>query len=879
MKAHFSSILVGLLFVIVATAAAQSPPSDSAVVEVPAVIQFSNIVLDRFGNPLTGDVAITFALYNNAQGGEPLWSETQNVELDSSGHYSVYLGITKAYGLSATLFTTGQAHWLGVKVAGQEEQARVFLVSVPYAMKAGDAATVGGLPPSAFVLAAPPATSAASEVPAATSASAPASAPATTFDVTTTGGTANTFPLFTAATNIQNSILTQTGTTAINVLGKLNLPALGTATSGAGFNSRPLDFVSSVYNGTAAVTQTFQWQAETLNNDSTTATGTLNLLYASGTTAAEETGLKISSKGLFTFASGQTFPGTGTIAGVTAGSGLSGGGSSGSVTLTNTGILALTGGTGISIGSGQSPTVSVNMAQVPLLSAANSFTGNQTVTGNLSVTGSYQIGGVPFAFGSSANSNAFLGFAGSTGPTGTGNTAAGYAAILHGSGSNNTGVGLNALYNTGSGSHNTAVGSNAGGSNTTGSGNTLIGYSAGTDGTLCSGPCSNLTNATAIGAYADVAQSDSLVLGSISGINGASASVNVGIGTPFPYSNSQLTVQGYGPPTGLYGNTGLSAIGGSGDLTATGSEGAEGVNGAGGSGATTDGDGGFFRGGTNSSYGDGVDANAGSGYAGNFGGDVIISGNLSKSGGSFKIDHPLDPANKYLYHSFVESPDMMNVYNGNVVLDANGEAVVEFPAWFGVLNRDFRYQLACIGGFAPVYVAEEIRNNRFRIAGGKGGLKVSWQVTGIRQDAWANAHRIPVEEEKEPRLRGYYIHPDLYGAPPEKQIEWARHPETMKRMKEHREAQRNARMRPQGQTQSSSGESAARRPALAPEPAPARVMIQPAPTHAQPASTPVAPRTSAPPVAKPTSARPITGARTDTTPSAPHIDLDEEKQR
>jgi hypothetical protein len=144
----------------------------------------------------------------------------------------------------------------------------------------------------------------------------------------------------------------------------------------------------------------------------------------------------------------------------------------------------------------------------------------------------------------------------------------------------------------------------------------------------------------------------------------------------------------------------------------------------------------------------------------------------------------VDPANKYLFHSFVESPDMMNIYNGNAVLDANGEGVVGLPEWFGALNRDFRYQLTCIGGFAPVYVAEEISNNQFKIAGGKLGMKISWQVTGIRQDAWANPHRIPVEVEKSEHERGYYIHPELYDAPEEKGIEWARHPELMKRMKE-----------------------------------------------------------------------------------------------
>jgi hypothetical protein len=173
-----------------------------------------------------------------------------------------------------------------------------------------------------------------------------------------------------------------------------------------------------------------------------------------------------------------------------------------------------------------------------------------------------------------------------------------------------------------------------------------------------------------------------------------------------------------------------------------------------------------------------------------------VTGNLSKGGGSFKIDHPLDPANKYLYHSFVESPDMMNIYNGNVELDASGGATIQMPEWFSVLNRDFRYQLTCIGGFAPVYVAEELANNQFKIGGGKPGLRVSWQITGIRQDAWANAHRIPVEEEKEDRLKGFYIHPELYGQSEEKQIEWARHPENMRRMKEHRQKMKDQRNHP-----------------------------------------------------------------------------------
>src|ERR671921_2894096 len=135
-------------------------------------------------------------------------------------------------------------------------------------------------------------------------------------------------------------------------------------------------------------------------------------------------------------------------------------------------------------------------------------------------------------------------------------------------------------------------------------------------------------------------------------------------------------------------------------------------------------------------------------------GNVTIAGNLQKAGGSFKIDHPLDPANKYLCHSFVESPDMKNVYDGVVVLDNKGKAEIELPDWFGILNKDFRYQLTAIGAPGPnLYIAEEIsettntkysskrsssnnnnNNSRFKIAGGTSDMKVSWQVTGIRKD-------------------------------------------------------------------------------------------------------------------------------------------------
>jgi len=228
--------------------------------------------------------------------------------------------------------------------------------------------------------------------------------------------------------------------------------------------------------------------------------------------------------------------------------------------------------------------------------------------------------------------------------------------------------------------------------------------------------------------------------------------------------------------------TGLFVIGGDGE--AQGAKGGRGIWARGGASAQVGGEGGdaIFA-----ELGPGIASN---GFAGNFQGDVQVTGNLSKGGGSFKIDHPLDPANRYLYHSFVESPDMMNIYNGNVITDAGGEAVITLPDWFQALNRDFRYQLTVIGQFAQAIVARKIRDNSFTIRTSAPGVEVSWQVTGIRKDAWANAHRIPVEQDKSETERGYYLHPELFNQPEEKGIEWARHPSMMQRMKEGRAQKR-----------------------------------------------------------------------------------------
>ncbi len=157
-------------------------------------------------------------------------------------------------------------------------------------------------------------------------------------------------------------------------------------------------------------------------------------------------------------------------------------------------------------------------------------------------------------------------------------------------------------------------------------------------------------------------------------------------------------------------------------------------------------------------------------WAGKFVGDVDVTGTLSKSAGSFKIDHPLDPGNKYLQHSFVESPDMMNVYNGNVQTDETGRAVVTLPDYFDALNKDYRYQLTVIGAFAQAIVEQEVQGNQFVIATDQPNVKVSWQVTGVRNDPYAKANRIQIEINKPAHEQNKYLYPELHGLGAERAI-------------------------------------------------------------------------------------------------------------
>src|SRR5579872_710410 len=204
----------GFMALFVCSCIAWSVAQDiKSVQPIPPFVDFTGILTDVNGKPLSGTVGVTFYLYKDSQGGAPLWMETQNVRPGTGGQYSVMLGSTTGHGLPAEVFTSGEARWLGVEIQGQPERPRIMLLSVPYAMKAGDAQTIGGLPPSAFMLAAPSTSS--SPQPGSTPPSTQSTplGPLTPCPSITSDGTAmaNQVSKFTNPCNIEPSAITETG--------------------------------------------------------------------------------------------------------------------------------------------------------------------------------------------------------------------------------------------------------------------------------------------------------------------------------------------------------------------------------------------------------------------------------------------------------------------------------------------------------------------------------------------------------------------------------------------------------------------------------------------------------------------------------------------
>ena len=803
-------IRVSALLAILCCSASFSSGQSTTSAVVPPLVKFSGALSEVDGKPTTGVVGVTFSLYKDAQGGAPVWIETQNVQPDHAGNYSVMLGSATSAGLPRELFVSGEARWLGVQPQGQAEQPRVLLLSVPYALKAADAETIGGLPPSAFMLA--PALGAATQAPSlAGSDSNAALSPALGGT-----GTTNFLPLWTNSTTLGSSVLFQSGsgstarigignttpaatldvTGGATIRGLLNLPNAATATATAGANSRSFGLVASTFNSTskAAANQVFHWQAEPVGNNTAAPSATLNLLFGTAPAAAVETGLKINSKGVITFASGQTFPGNGTITGVTAGTGLTGGGNSGVVTL------------------------NLDSSKIPQLGSSNDFTAPQEFQANAGVgVAPSGTGYTPLSVGGATSFGTWLALA---------NTSAGghtWNIISAGSGNAEGAGNLGITDLTGKSTIWLEGNTNTANLNATGTINGASVMSAGsTGGAIIDADVQGKNNgANTPGLrFGGAASGEGIASNRVAGENGfglqlftefiprisvlQNGKVAVGVTNPgnqldvWATSNGYDAIASYGGNatngSGGYGSNALYGLGGNGDLTSTSSDGGAGILAEGGIGGLQDGAGGIFYGGNHSTYGDGILAYSGSAnsWAGFFTGNVGITGITSGVASAFRIDHPLDPANKYLSHSAVESPDMLNIYNGNVVTDANGDAVVVLPEWFETLNRDFRYQLTVIGQFAQAIIGSEVANHQFSIKTDKPGVKVSWLVTGIRQDAWANAHRIPVEEQKSSSERGHYLNPELYGAGEEAGIGWARHPQSMKKMKDARQKRLHA---------------------------------------------------------------------------------------
>jgi hypothetical protein len=312
-------------------------PAASAPTAVPALVPYSATAIAADGKPLTGETSITFLIFKGEQGGEPLFTETQTVTTDRFGEYRVQLGASLSNGIPIDLFASGEARWLEVQIAREQPQPRVLLVSVPYALKAADAATLGGLPASAYALAGSK---------AATSTVAPSITPAGITTVTTTGGVSGHVAEFSGTTAIVDSPLfilgadvgigTTTPTTTLDVNGTalisgalsanggesvnstLELAPTGTATAAASVSSALLKFYTSAFNSTSksAVIPRFEWQASVTGNNTAAPSAMLNLLSSTTSAGATHTGFSFNVNGTINFAPGQTFPGTGKITSV-----------------------------------------------------------------------------------------------------------------------------------------------------------------------------------------------------------------------------------------------------------------------------------------------------------------------------------------------------------------------------------------------------------------------------------------------------------------------------------------------------------------------------------------------------------------------------------
>jgi hypothetical protein len=762
-------VVVFTLGAVVSTAAqdpAASVPAASNV--VPHVIRFSGTAKDDSGKPITGILGVTFALYKDEQGGAPLWLETQNVEADSNGHFTVMLGATKPEGLPVELFTSGDARWLGVRT-GEQEPARVLLVSVPYALKAHEAETLGGMPASAFVQANPAEASGASAGANKSSHSAKDSA---VTPAIAGSGTTDFIPLWTGSSTLGNSLIYQTGgnigvgtKTPKALLDVASASALGIQSTVPGTQAAVAGIATATTGGTTGVYgQSSDPTGNAVFGLNKAATGgvgvigqslaTSGLVYGVQGAASSPTKGAAGVSGFESAKTGQVYGVNGSTNSTTQGAA----GVNGYEGATTGYVFGVFGATPSStnFSAGVSGNAQAKTGQVyGVVGVSNSATaGAAAVDGyEPSTTGAvYGVFGDAVSTGAgaagvngneAATTGQVYGVKGSTNSTGT------QAAGVFGFEGAATGLVAGVMGSTNSSSAG-ASGVNGYNGSATGSTAGVVGTSLSTSGFGVYGNA-EATSGTAIGVYG---QTSSTGGDAVAGISQATTGGNAGV---YGQDSSPSGDGGFFANKSSTGGTGVTGV-----AYATSGE----ANGVFGQTSSSGGIGGVF---TNLAGGSSlVIVGNGAGFAQVFSvdasGNVNVKGRLTKGSGSFKIDHPLDPANKYLSHSFVESPDMMNIYNGNVTTDKRGLATIVLPDYFEALNGDFRYQLTVIGQFAQAIVAQKIAGNRFVIHTSKPHVEVSWQVTGIRHDAYANAYRIPTEEMKSPQEQGHYLHPEVFGA-------------------------------------------------------------------------------------------------------------------
>jgi hypothetical protein len=499
-----------------------------------------------------------------------------------------------------------------------------------------------------------------------------------------------------------------------------------------------------------------QLQAEPAGNNTANPSATFNLLYSNGTVKPTETGLYFNSNGTIHFASGQTFPGTGTgngtITGVTAGTGLIGGGTSGIVTL------------------------HLNSSVIPTFAGNNTFTGSNVFNASIYENTDVNI--------DNTNSNR-----GNISPGVRFGSASGEGmSSKRTSGGNQYGLDLYTGYSP-------RLSINSAGQVAIGTGGTfgVAQLQVQTPGTYAVYGETSYVSYQGAAVYGVADSAANGVIGASNGGNGGEFFGGVSSGGLGFYGIYALG----GSASGDSENGGAGVFGYGGDANGSAAYGGHGGYFEGGySNGYVGGFGGYFTGGDSSIVGQGgygiyVTGGNGSnssgpdeGFSAVFRQGIRVDGTVTNSAQNIKIDHPADPANKYLVHASVASSEQMNIYSGNVTTDELGIATVTLPAWFQDLNADFRYQLTVVGGrFAQAIVSKEIDHNQFTVSTNATGVKVSWQVTAVRQDAYAKAHPLVVEQAKGERERGFYEHPELDGQPQEKQTEWGLHPRAMAQLK------------------------------------------------------------------------------------------------